>query len=108
LFSYLVNRTVEDGPKSSFLRGPTPMTQPRRRRRWNCCIDDVAVSTFTRDGGGLPAPCIRWPGHDRSSHLPDDHGGPSTFVGVVGGKPVHACGNGGDRRLLEAGVAHLG
>ena len=61
-----------------------------------------------RDGGGLPAPCIRWPGHDRSSHLPDDHGGPSTFVGVVGGKRVHACGNGGDRRLLEAGVAHLG
>src|SRR5437879_12808761 len=24
------------------------MTQPRRRRRWNCCIDDVAVSTFTK------------------------------------------------------------
>src|SRR4029077_1167872 len=23
------------------------MTQPRRRR-WNCCIDDVAVSTFTK------------------------------------------------------------
>src|SRR5512140_2270279 len=55
-----------------------------------------------RDGGGLPAPCIRWPGHDRSSHLSDDHGGPSTFVGVVGGKRVHACGNGGDRRLLES------
>src|SRR4029077_5949594 len=24
------------------------MTQARRRRRWNCCIDDVAVSTFTK------------------------------------------------------------
>jgi hypothetical protein len=24
------------------------------------------------------------------------------------GKRVHACGHGGDRRLLEAGVAHLG
>jgi transposase len=30
------------------------------------------------------------------------------LVGVVGGKRVHACGDGGDRRLLEAGVAHLG
>jgi hypothetical protein len=27
---------------------------------------------------------------------------------VVGGKRVHACGDGGNRRLLEAGVAHLG
>ena len=26
---------------------PTPTTQSRRRR-WNCCIDDVAVSTFTK------------------------------------------------------------
>ena len=28
--------------------------------------------------------------------------------GVVGGKRLHACGDGGDRRLLEASVAHLG
>jgi hypothetical protein len=28
--------------------------------------------------------------------------------GVVGGKRVHACGHGGDRRLLEASVAYLG
>ena len=26
----------------------------------------------------------------------------------VGGERVHACGDGGDRRLLEASVAHLG
>jgi hypothetical protein len=26
----------------------------------------------------------------------------------VGGQRLHACGNGGDRCLLEAGVAHLG
>jgi hypothetical protein len=25
----------------------TPTTQPRRKR-WSCCIDDVAVSTFTK------------------------------------------------------------
>src|SRR6516162_11918108 len=39
-----------------------------------------------RDGGGLPAPCTRWQGPDRSSYLSDDHGGPSALVGVVGGK----------------------
>ena len=27
---------------------------------------------------------------------------------VVGGERVHACGDGGDRRLLEASVAYLG
>src|SRR5258708_28710462 len=54
-----------------------------------------------RDGGGVPAPCIGWQGHDRSSYLPDDHGGPSALVGVVGGQRVHACGDGGDRRLLK-------
>ena len=32
----------------------------------------------------------------------------SALVGVVGGERVHACGDGGDRRLLEASVAHLG
>src|SRR5271154_6883497 len=40
--------------------------------------------------------------------LPDDHGGSSALVGMVGGKRVHACGDGGNRRLLEAGVAHSG
>jgi len=29
-------------------------------------------------------------------------------VGVVGRKRLHACGDGGDRRLLETGMAHLG
>src|SRR6516225_8755471 len=33
--------------KSSYVRDPTPTTQPRRKR-WNCCIDAVAVSTFTK------------------------------------------------------------
>ena len=28
------------------------------------------------------------------------------LLGVVGGKRLHACGDGGDRRLLEAGLAH--
>src|SRR6266852_5063677 len=32
---------------TSYLRDPTPTTQ-HRRRRWSCCIDDVAVSTFTK------------------------------------------------------------
>jgi hypothetical protein len=27
---------------------------------------------------------------------------------LVSGKRLHACGDGGNRRLLEAGVAHLG
>jgi len=36
------------------------------------------------------------------------HGGSSALVGVVGGERVHACGDGGDRRLLEASVAYLG
>src|SRR5215813_8314499 len=52
--------------------------------------------------------CLRWPGHNRSADLPDDHGGPSTLVEVAGGKRVHACGDGSNRRLLEAGVAYLG
>ena len=30
------------------------------------------------------------------------------MVEVVGGKRLHACGDGSDRRLLEAGVAYLG
>ncbi len=30
------------------------------------------------------------------------------LVGVAGRKRLHACRNGGDRRLLEAGLAHLG
>ena len=32
----------------------------------------------------------------------------TTTADLVGGERVHACGDGGDRRLLEAGVAHLG
>lgn len=32
----------------------------------------------------------------------------SALVGVVGGKRVHACGHGGERRLLEASLAYLG
>src|SRR5258708_20750482 len=39
-----------------------------------------------RDGGGVPAPCIERQGHDRSSYLPDDHGGASALVGGVGDK----------------------
>src|SRR5215469_2306260 len=68
-----------------------------------CCGLDVQ-----KESGGLPAPCLRWQSHDRSADLPDDHGGPSTLVEVAGGKRVHACGDGGDRHLLEAGLAYLG
>jgi len=32
-------------------------------------------------------------------------GGPSALVEVAGGKRVHACGDGSNRRLLEAGLA---
>src|SRR5215468_9230967 len=86
---------------------------PRRRRNGGG-EDGVDASAMLRsrrsqgDGGGLPAPCLRWPGHNRSADLPDDHGGPSTLVEVAGGKRVHACGDGSNRRLPEAGVAYLG
>jgi len=99
-------------PRSTLLRVLMYGTPRRRRNRGG--RDGTAVSTLLRsrrsqrDGGGLPAPCSRWQGHDRSSYLPDDHGGPSALVGVAGSKRVHACGHGGDRRLLEASVAHLG
>src|SRR5215813_6174411 len=72
---------------------------PRRRRNGGA-EDGVDASAMLRsrrsqgDGGGLPAPCLRWPGHNRSADLPDDHGGPSALVEVAGGKRVHACGDG--------------
>src|SRR6202049_1748244 len=86
---------------------------PRRRRNPGGGDGTVASTVLRsrrsqRDGGGVPTLGIRRQGHDRSSYLPDDHGGSSALVGMVGDKRVHACSDGGDRRLLEAGVAHLG
>jgi hypothetical protein len=40
------------GPGARFLdflfTGPHADDAAQRRKRWSCCIDDVAVSTFTR------------------------------------------------------------
>jgi hypothetical protein len=37
----------------------------------------------------------------------DDDKGSAGPVGVAGGPRLHACRDGGDRRLLEAGLAHF-
>ena len=44
--------------------------------------------------------------HDRASGVCDDDGGPARSGGMADRGGLHARGDGGDRRVLEAGVAH--
>jgi hypothetical protein len=67
------------GPGARFLDflftgGPTPTTQPRRRR-WSCCIDDVAVLMFTKR---------RW----RRRNFIKMSGGATAVAGILCFKPA--------------------
>jgi hypothetical protein len=86
---------------------------PRRRRHWGGShgSDVSALCRSGRaqgDGGCVRAHRGGWRSVALSSDIRDDHGQPDRVGRVAGSERLHACGDGSDRGLLEAGMAGAG
>ena len=84
---------------------PAPAAR-REGEPWRSSIRAAPASTSTRRPWSPPC---AWPATARSPrgpHLRHHHRGPARAVGVAGRERLHPRRDGGDRRLLEAGLAH--
>src|SRR6516162_3417156 len=84
---------------------------PRRRRCWEEYMEVMYPCRSGRaqgDGGCVRAHCSGRRGIALSADVRDDDGEPDRGGRVAGSERLHACGDGSDRGVLEAGVAGTG